>query len=266
MTREGRFTLGVALANGALVVAGLLLVRRSRTNFGDAPDGLVTNTRDVARVVEGELPDVVRRVRKAGARGPLEYIGAGMTAVVLCDGRGRGWKVGRRTDKHLRAMLEDEAEWMSDANRTKAVRSHVAKFYRFHPGPLAIERECVRGRAGRWGDESKLHDLHRQIEKDMLPQGWTAPEFKGDSYIFRQVGEPDQYGDYKYGTPVLVDASMPQKVGRKLVEYVESVLDKKAKLREGDRLSDLAFYVRRERGETIPAGDAERLLERLPKA
>ena len=258
--------IGAFVFNGALLAIGLVLARRDRTVLLGSRnrDALVTNPDDVAAVVVPELPDVVRRARKAGARGALEYLGAGMTSVVMCDARGRGWKVGRRVHPHLRSMLQEEADWFETANRVRAVRPHVAKFYRFHVGPIAIERECVRGRPGRWGDESKLHDLHRQIEKDMLPHGWTSPEFKEDSYIFRQIGKPDEYGDYKYGSPVLVDGSMAQRVGSKLIEYVEGVLDKTMKLREGDRLKDLAFYVRREKGDTIPAETADRLLARLP--
>lgn len=261
-----RALIGALAAAGAAVAVGLALALRNKSgSLGSADSDLVSNPRDVADVVRSELPDVARRARKAGARGALEYIGAGMTSVVMCDARGRGWKVGRRADPQLRAMLEDEADWFATANRVKGARPHVAKFYRFHPGPVAIERECVRGRPGRWADESKLHDLHRDIEKAMLPAGWTAPEFKGDSYIYRQIGEPDKYGDYKYGKPVLVDGSMAQKVGPKLIEYVEGVIDKTKKLRTGDSLKDLAFYVRREKGDTIPVEKAEQLLARLPK-
>ena len=103
---------------GAVAAAlGAWLARRGRTTgLGGT---LVKNERDVANAVADELPDVVRRARKAGARGDLEYIGAGMTAIVLCDARGRGWKVGRRTDAHLRGMLQDEADWLATANRTR---------------------------------------------------------------------------------------------------------------------------------------------------
>lgn len=237
-------------ATSVAVVAGAALAFKRRTLLQGA---LVTNDRDVAQAAVAELPDVVRRARKAGARGALEYQGAGMTAVVVCDARNRGYKIARRAESFLRSMFSDEAEWYTDARRAKGVRQHLPRFYRYHPGPVVIERECVRGRPGRWGDASTLFDLHKRIEAAMISVGWTSPEFKEDSYIF----------DERTGTPKLVDAGMAQKVGAKLVEYVEGVLDGRTKLRHGDRLSDLAFYVGRERDQTISPGVADRVLARL---
>jgi len=206
--------------------------------------------------ITSELPDAVERAVSAGAPVPLEYVGAGMFGIVLCDANDHAWKVARlatRTEDQRQFMLEEfasEYEWLRDAAHTK-VADNVAKVYAIHAPDIVLERECVRGHAGGWGDGAKLTAVHNRIWKAMEPQGWTAPEFKENSYIFR----PD-------GIPVLVDISMAMRIGMNLAGWVEDVLDDKRKTRTD--WSSLAFYLLRERREkTISEDKLMELLGRL---
>lgn len=217
---------------------------------------IVVGIEYVPEVIRPQLEDVVTRALAAGAHPPLTYIGAGMTGVVFCDRRNIAYKVARATTHPIYlSQLSTESEWLYAANRVPWVRDHVARLGRFHPGPVVIERECVAGKTGTWGQTGKLHDLHREIERLMLPYGWTSPEFKEDSYVIvRGRG------------PVLVDASMPLRVGRRLVEYALDVLAGRRPWFD-DRPQDLAFYIRREAQQgTIPPQVAAQIEARLKVA
>lgn len=206
----------------------------------------------VDKVVLHEMSDVVDRALAAGARPPLAYLGAGMTAVVFCDVEGNGFKVGRRASDHVRKMLSEEAEWLATAAKTPGVVEHVARFVDFDVEHVVIRRQCVAGRRGGWSDEAKLFDLHKRIETLMIPRGWTSPEFKGDSYIIREDG-----------VPVLIDASMPSRVGENLLRHAKAVLKGKAPPWAADRLADLAFEIRREVGVTLTREQADPVLRAL---
>lgn len=205
--------------------------------------------------VNPELPDAEARAHEAGAPDVLDLIGVGMYGIVFCDERGHAWKVGRlekpSSDRSwIREALADEYEWLRDAKAT-SIDKNVAQAYAYHQGPVVLERECVSGRPGGWNDERKLHELHGRIEKVMLKNGWNAPEFKADSYIFRNDG-----------TPVLVDASSALRVGENLARFVEDALEGRRKTRE--TWSTLAFYLLREMHEkTVPPARALPLLDRL---
>jgi hypothetical protein len=210
--------------------------------------------RYVPAMVRPQMPDVVARALAAGATAPFEYMGAGMTGVVFCSA-GVAFKVARGTRPVDHSMFGDEAEWLIAAAHVKTVRPHVARLHRFDNKNLVIVRDCPR--AGQdmtpysYG-EAKLHALHNQISREMLPHGWTSPEFKPDSYIITPKG------------PVLVDASMPHRVGKVLAEYIEEVVRGDRPLGT-DRPSDLAFYAHREtdeRGEkgTLTVAQRDRLL------
>jgi len=196
-----------------------------REGIGDA--------RFIPGVVLPQMPDVARRLR-AIEHGAVEYIGAGMTGVVFCAGS-RAFKVARDTRPIDHKFFDDEAEWLEAASRVAEVAPHVAKFHSFDRVNLVIVRACPRTAPDmspyRYG-EDKLHALHGRIEKAMLPHGWTSPEFKADSYVITSEG------------PVLVDASMPSRVGVVLVEYIADIL---AGRRAGyENASTLAFELRRE--------------------
>lgn len=205
--------------------------------------------------VERELADAETRAHEAGAPEVLDIIGVGMFGIVFCDENGRAWKVGRlerpTSDRaYIREAFEEEYEWLRDAAGT-SIAKDVAKVHIYYSIPVVIERECVPGTPGGWDDGRKLYELHKKIEDAMLEIGWTAPEFKEDSYVFR----PD-------GTPVLVDASMPHRVGDNLAKYVDDVIEGRRTTRA--RWHDLAFFVLREMHEkTIRREDGLVLLERL---
>jgi hypothetical protein len=211
--------------------------------------GAVENPSQVDAVVRGEVAEAERRARKAGARGALRYVGAGASGIVFCDAR-RAFKVSRWRKGFARDGFTSEAEWLQAANRNRIARKHVAKFYRYHPGLMVIERECVEGRRGRWSDGTKLYAIHEKIGKAMHPD-WSAPEFKEDTYIFRE----------RDNRPVLVDAGSAHRKGPTLARYVEDVLNKRRKAVEP--LRDMAFAVRWERGTTIPVERADKLLSQL---
>jgi hypothetical protein len=218
-------------------------------------EGLL-NPSDVHSRVRQEISDAVERAVAAGAPPPLEYVGAGQFGIVLCDSNDHAWKVARlanRSPGERNFMLEEfatEYEWLRDAGKT-SIRENVAKVYALHPEEIVLERECVRGRVGTWSDDRRLHGLHQDVDDTMKSEGWTAPDFKEDSYIFRSDG-----------TPVLVDISMAMRIGLNLAGWVEDVLDGKRSTK--DRWRDLAFYLISERRhKTIPDEKTKELLDRL---
>jgi len=193
-----------------------------------------------------QMSDIVARAIASGAPIPLEFMGAGMTGVVFCAGD-VAYKVARATKPINHSFFEDEAEWLAAAARVSDVAPHVARIYRFDPDNLVIERECPKSDRSTYSyGESKLFDLHQEIGHAMIPHGWSAPEFKPDSYIITARG------------PILVDASMPSRVGEELVRYVEAAVSGERQL-WNTRPSDLAFAVRSEVGRTISKGESDRL-------
>jgi GNAT superfamily N-acetyltransferase len=207
------------------------------------------DARYVPPVVVPQMPDIVARAIRAGApAGRLEYAGAGMTSVVFCAD-GVAYKVARATRPIDHQFFEEESDWLAAAARVPAIAPHVARLRDFDPEDLVIVRDCPAAdpdqSAWRYG-EDKLYELHRQIERAMIPHGWTAPEFKPDSYVLTTRG------------PMLVDASLPQRVGSELARYVEDVA-RGARQLWTTRPADLAFAVRMESGKTLSPDESHRL-------
>jgi hypothetical protein len=213
---------------------------------------IVSNAQWITGVAMREMPDAVDRALAVGAVPPLTYVGAGMTAIVLCDARGHAFKVSRRAASD--GMIFDEAEWLRDAARTPGVREHVATFIRFHPS-YVIERACpMPTEEYRRVDEHALFDLHYDaIGKRMLARGWTAPEYKRDSYVITDRG------------PILVDASLAQRIGKNLLRHtVDLIRGRKVELNPYETPSHYAFLVQREIGEkTITEAAAAPVLRAL---
>ncbi len=194
-----------------------------------------------------ELDEAAARAVAAGAVGDLEYQGAGATGIVFCDEQQTAFKVARRGRE---ASVAEEAEWMSKAAQVPGVREHVARGARYDDANDVLVRECVRGNVGSPRQTSKLFDLHKNIRKGMSTYGWLSPEFKEDSYVITRGRGP-----------VLVDASAAVRVGGELVRYAQDVLA--GRRPQTERLEDIAWAIRQERGGSIPAAVADKLLAKL---
>lgn len=194
-----------------------------------------------------ELDEAADRAIAAGAVGSLEYQGAGATGIVFCDERQTAFKVARRGRE---AAVAEEAEWLSKASQVPGVREHVARGTRYDRDHDVLVRECVRGSAGSPRQTSKLFDVHKDIRKGMSTYGWLSPEFKEDSYVIARGRGP-----------VLVDASAAIRVGGELVRYAQDVLA--GRRAQTERLEDIAWAIRQERGGSIPETVADKLLAKL---
>lgn len=238
-----RLVLGLGLGLGVAALGAAVALRR-RPGLRGVRDQVPST---VLRVIEPEIDDAERRAYAAGAQGDLEYIGTGMTGIVFCDRRDRAFKVARGE-----GSLADEAAWLKLARTVPGIRQHIARGARWDAKHRVLVRECARGKVGTWSQSRKLRDLHDRIEAAMVPYGWTSPEFKEDSYVtVRGRG------------PVLVDASMAHRVGRELVKDTLAVLNRRRPLRKYENYTDHGFALRMERGRTVPAPVADRLLRRL---
>lgn len=193
----------------------------------------------------------LRAVRLAEAKPPLDYKGIGMTAVVFCDRRGIGYKVARHPEQAInRTMIAEEAEWLRTASAAPELRGKIARLRHHHSRASIIERECIFGDSIGWRRRDTRREVHQEIAHVMRRYGWSAPEFKDDSYI------------YTSGRGwVLVDASMPHRTGSRLAARAGETL--KGHRFHNERPSDLAWEIRMEAGKTLPEKLAMRLSERL---
>jgi len=215
------------------------------------PHSTIKNRDDISsytlKVLGDQLDDAAKRAVAAGAQGELEFQGAGMSGIVFCDEHGTAYKVARMGGE---STVAEETEWLQKAEQIPGVREHVAKGARYDKKNHVLVRECVQGKTGTPRNTSKLFDIHKDIRKAMTPYGWLSPEFKEDSYVYARGRGP-----------VLVDASMAVRVGGELVKYAQDVIENRRAMHE--RLSDIAFAIRSERGRTIPATVADKLLAKL---
>ncbi len=193
-----------------------------------------------------------QRARAAGAEGELTYIGAGAEGIVFCDERARAYKVGRWGEGRLR----DEARWFKTAASLPAIRAYVPRFVKYDRTHDVIVRECVQPREDRatpWQQRSKKRDasvVHERITRAMKPYGFGPPEFKDDAYVNTKRG------------PVLVDMGFALHRGRPLVEDALDIVNGRTNAGLQD-VRDMTWSLRMERGETIPAPVANKLLKRL---
>ena len=215
------------------------------------PSPVITNRAQISdralRALGDELEEAASRAVQAGAVGDLMYQGAGATGIVFCDERGVAYKVARQGRE---TSVAEEAEWLVRAAQVPGVREHVARNARYDQKRDVLVRECVPGPAGTPRQTSKLFEVHQGIRTAMAPYGWLAPEFKEDSYVMTRGRGP-----------VLVDASAALRVGGELVRYAQDVLSGRRPLTE--RLEDIAFAIRQERGGSIPAIVADKMLAKL---
>lgn len=205
------------------------------------------NPDEVHPLVTHHIENIIDRALRSGAKPPLEYMGSGMYGTVLCDSRGRSYKVYRSLEDAI-----EEGEWLEVAQTVPGVQEYVPRLYGIYEDTFVVEKDCIVGRPGRWGDESKLFDLHQTIRNLMIPHGWTSPEFKGNSWIITENGRP-----------ILVDHSMANRVGFGLIAYIQGVLD-------GERAmpsSPPEFYAGLLRSDVnsgyVPMNEAEDMIDLL---
>ena len=208
--------------------------------------------------VEPELDEAERRARAAGAQGELEFVGAGMTGIVMCDATGHAFKVSRRAiarPKQDTGVVAEEAAWLQQAAKLPEVAKHVARGVRYDAHNHVLVRECLVPRKSRERhriNETRLRALHDRIGAAMRQQGWSAPEYKPDSYVYtRDRG------------PVLVDAGFAHRDGAALVRDVLDALNNRRALEWRESPVNLAWQLRMERDKSIPAPVANKLLKRL---
>lgn len=176
------------------------------------PQSRRANPRESTATVIAAGKDAIAAARSAGARGRLDYLGAGMTGVVLGDAYGRAFKVAR--NPHAGARLEEEADWLAAAARVPSVAEHVSPLRAWYPDLLVLVKDRIDGRPGRWDDDPRLWGKLAEIDAVMRKEAhWSGPERKPDSWIVT----PD-------GRDVLVDAGMAFRMGPVLVAYAEEVL------------------------------------------
>jgi hypothetical protein len=205
------------------------------------------------RPAPSNLDAAAERAHKAGARGPLEHIGSGITAEVFVDQKNLAYKVPRSIPAAL--TIAEEAEWLRVASQVPFVRDHVARFVRFDPATGVLVRENVQGLQQsrmprkRPAERMTLWKLHEEIGRLVRPYGLGRPEFKEESYrLVRGRGW------------VLFDAGFSILFGRKLLERVPHVSP------EGFEGSELAFAISHEMDEgDIPAHLARRALVTLAR-
>ena len=225
------------------------MIRRRRS-----PLRLISN---LDRAPDRYLDEIKRagiRALKVGAKPPFAYQGIGMTAVVLCDSRGHGFKVARRPDQAInRAMIAEEAEWLTVASTLPELKGKIARLRYFHKAESIIERECIRERGeSRRRSKDTRRETHAEIEAAMRRYGWSAPEYKDDSYV-----------NASGRGWVLVDASMPHRTGLRLAAHAAEILRGRRFAGYGDKPSVVAWELRMEGGKSLPQGTAESLSRKL---
>lgn len=216
------------------------------------------------RVPDWALLDVVRtlpRTGRAGARFPVTFMGVGMTSVVYCDAAGLAFKVSRQDTESARAFLGREAEYLRVAGQVPFAREHTARLIAFRPDLGVIVRECLRGPSGHGYGRGKkgrdLWELHQAVGRIMERHGFTAPEFKEDSYVIvRGRG------------PVLVDAGFSHATGRRVAKAALDVAAGRVRSDElEDRPESLSYDVATEADAgALPRPVAARILRRLRDA
>lgn len=228
----------------------------SRESIMQNPSEPIADAQHASPIIQPELEAAADRAVAAGAHEPLEYTGAGMFGIVFRDAQGLSYKVWRHMDdRYGMGSLVDEAEWLAAANQVPEVEPHVVDLLAVDYQNGVLVREHIDGFPGTWSLASRLMHLHREIEVAMIPNGWGAPEFKENSYIFRASD----------GQPILVDASMANRFGHVLLQQVREILLGQRSW-FGDQPRDLAFYLRSEvASHRLEQHEVDPLLDALAK-
>jgi hypothetical protein len=232
--------IGLGIGGAVAALAG----RRSRAL------GEIENLDDTERERIGptKMFDMEQRMRAAGAKGRLSFVGAGGEGFVACDDHGKAFKAGW-TGHRAQSGLANEARWFTMASKIQGIKQHVPKFARYNAEEDVLVRECLVPRKNVRRNNTRLWELHQRLTSVMAPYGYGRPEFKNDAYVYTKRG------------PVLIDAGFAVNRGGQLVKEALALLKQK-EIRSHDA-EDMGFAIRMERGSTIPEPVANKLLVRL---
>lgn len=194
-----------------------------------------------------KLQDEVQRALDAGAEPPLTWVGCGATACVFCDSEQTAYKVSHYDTDHFREIFEREYEWLETAFEAGLP---VAEPYALNLEEIVLVRYCPVGRPP--GNTRSLQTLHYEtIANRMRELGWTMPEYKEDSYVVED------------GKPILVDASAPLRIGKRMLRYAREVLSGKRDLYEQSPRSIAADLDTEVLMDRLEAGQTVRVVAEL---
>lgn len=182
----------------------------------------------------------------------MKYVGSGMEGAVFEDASGKAFKVSHRVGgEHMR----NEAEAL-EALKDSPVAGYVAKHHGYNAKHDVVVRDKVEGSPGGWAQEGGLQEIHAKISDELRKRGFTAPEFKGDSYI---MGED--------GAPKLVDVGFVNPIGARLAKRLAEKFGDPAKLKAADPM-DLAFDVSNAYGQdhVLDYKTAEKYMQAITEA
>jgi hypothetical protein len=209
--------------------------------------------------VRGEIDAAVDRALGSGATPPLSYAGAGQYGIVICDSKGKAYKVARgwgEGQSTVRSLREEEA-WFRFASQIPTLRDHVAKVYGFDEANGVLVRECVQAVENRRSDwtgkrDQRRTDLFNRMTQTMRQYGFRSPEYKEDAFVYHP----------KRG-PVLVDAGFGARdIGWSNARRAQALL-KGARPQNEWETGSVVHGLRMDAGDEVPADIANKLADRL---
>jgi len=155
---------------------------------------------DAHAAVKEQVTTGAMRAAAAGAHASsLRYVGSGGEGMVFADEQGKAHKVSRNRRPGAMQKLRNEAEANQALMGTPA-EQYVAKVHNYNPEHDVLTRNYVQGRPGTWGSQG-LREAYDVIAKELDKKGWTAPEFKEDSFIQPEGGGPPKMVDLGFVNP-----------------------------------------------------------------
>lgn len=166
--------------------------------------------------VRGEVMAAAGRAVQVGADPKtMRYVGAGGEAIIFADGRGRAYRVLRTNDpaqRREKTLVERDALEVAKLPSSPAAK-YLPKLHQVDPQLGVVVRDEVKGRPGGWGTKG-LRDAYETIAAEFKRNGFSAPEFKEDSFIIPEDGGP----------PVMVDLGFLHYRGRREADHIASLL------------------------------------------
>ena len=198
---EGATRIDALYRLGAKSIPALVVIDEGAAP--NPPPHILRLTEAAHAAVKEEIPSAAARAVEAGADpAELKYVGAGGEAIVLRAGT-VAYKVSRRRTK--KGRLSNEAAALA-ALAVHGLGPHV---YEYDADLDVIVRDHVEGHPGTWGESRKIREAYDEAVRVLAPDGFTAPEFKEDSFIIEDDGRP-----------VMVDVGFVHLTGQRLVDDV----------------------------------------------